>query len=250
MKNTRILIVEDEGLVAQDLKQRLIRMGYPEPSIASTGEVAVKQAVSLQPDLILMDIILENGYLDGVDAARRIRKFLDVPIIYLTASSDAQTIQRAKLTEPNAYILKPFQTRELQIIIELILYKYQIDHELMEEDRIISDELRNLEEGIIASNSLGNISFMNPAAERMTGWMEEDALGKPLEEVLKVKKMAEEADFQLEEVSETNQKVPSHGLLVSKNGLTTEVLTVTKTLPEIQEVDVDHILVIRDLVKR
>ncbi|TGJ99487.1 response regulator [Leptospira semungkisensis] len=249
MKNTRILIVEDEGLVAQDLKQRLIRMGYPEPIIAATGEVAVKQAISMQPDLILMDIILENGYLDGVDAAKRIRKFLDVPIIYLTASSDAQTIQRAKLTEPNAYILKPFQTRELQIIIELILYKYQIDHELMEEERMVSEELRNLEEGIIASNSLGLISFMNPAAEKMTGWMEEEALGKPLQEVLRVKNLSEENDFKLEDVSE-NRGVPSHGLLVSKNGLTTEVLTITKTLPEIQEVDVDHILVIRDLVKR
>ncbi|TGL58433.1 response regulator [Leptospira sarikeiensis] len=253
MKNTRILIVEDEGLVAQDIRQRLIRMGYPEPIIANTGEIAVKQAINLQPDLILIDIVLANGYLDGIDAAKRIRKFMDVPIVYITASSDSQTLTRAKLTEPNAYILKPFQTRELQIIIELILYKHEVEKELLEKDRLVSAELRSMTEGIIAFDSKGQISFMNLSAEKLTGWLEADAIGKFLDDVLSMKNMHETEGFELENHFAEKiplGSVPSHGLLVSKNGLSTEVFTATKSVPKAKELDVDRILIIRDYVKK
>ncbi|EMK01951.1 response regulator [Leptospira sp. WS58.C1] len=253
MKAARILIVEDEGLVAQDIRHRLVRMGYPEPSIANTGETAVKQAIALQPDLILIDIVLANGYLDGIDAAKRIRKFLDVPIVYITASSDSQTLTRAKLTEPNAYILKPFQTRELQIVIELILYKHQVEKELMEKARLVSAELRNMQEGVIAFDSKGQISFMNLSAEKLTGWLESDAIGKPLGDVLSMKNLPDMESFELDNhLSEKIpiESVPSHGLLLSKNGLSTEVFTFTKSVPKNKEVDVDRILVIRDYIKK
>ncbi|MCP4608053.1 MAG: response regulator, partial [Planctomycetes bacterium] len=121
MANTRILVVEDEGIVAIDLQNRLERLGYDIPVVVSSGEQAIQQAADIRPDLILMDIMLE-GEMDGVAAAEQIRPRFDIPVIYLTAFSDADTLQRAKITEPFGYILKPFEIRELHTTIEMALY--------------------------------------------------------------------------------------------------------------------------------
>ncbi len=232
MAIAKILIVEDEGLVAQDIRHRLIQMGYPSPEIASTGEDAVEIAARVYPDLILMDIILSKGYLDGVEAAEQIRKFLNVPIIYLTASSDAVTLSRAKSTEPNGYILKPFQTRELQIAIELTLYKYKVEQEVQEQDRLLFETLKGMDDGVIASDEFGIIFFMNPSAEKLTGWLELDALGRHLGEVVDINAVQskEEADHPNLLELNLNHKIPSHGQLVAKNGMGTEVITASKSV--------------------
>jgi PAS domain S-box-containing protein len=126
MPKPRILIVEDESLVGLSLQRKLEVLGYEVSAVVGSGEEAIQQARLLQPDLALMDIML-GGELDGVEAARQIRTQLDMPIIYLTAYSDDNTIERAKFTSPFGYLLKPLQERELQIAIEMALHRHQLE---------------------------------------------------------------------------------------------------------------------------
>ena len=111
----KILVVEDENIVAMDLRTTLTRLGYEVVDTVGTGPQAIEQVEQRQPDLVLMDIQL-RGYMDGIEAADRIRR-LDVPVVYLTAFSDDATLRRARDTEPFGYVLKPFDDRELQIVI-------------------------------------------------------------------------------------------------------------------------------------
>ena len=106
----RILVVEDELVVATDIQQRLVSLGYEVPSIASTGEEAVQLAAEGKPDLVLMDIVLPGG-MDGVEAANQIRQQLDIPVVFLTAHSDEHTFGRAKMSDPFGYVVKPFEER-------------------------------------------------------------------------------------------------------------------------------------------
>ena len=131
MPKATILIVEDEPIVAADISQQLAALGYEVCAITATGEEALVLASELRPTVILMDICLK-GPMDGVDAAEQIRREVKVPAIYLTANSDRVTLQRAKLTGPIGYILKPFDERDLEIQIEIALYKHQLESDLRE----------------------------------------------------------------------------------------------------------------------
>jgi signal transduction histidine kinase len=126
MENARIMIVEDEGIVAWHLAQRLQDMGHSVPAVVSSGREAVQQAAVIRPDLVLMDIHLQ-GDMDGIEAAAQIRAQYDVPLVYLTAYADEPTLERAKATEPCAYVLKPFEERELQVTIEMVLSKHRME---------------------------------------------------------------------------------------------------------------------------
>ena len=123
----RILVVEDSNLVALDIAILLKQLGYEVTGIAAYGEDAVDQAGAQKPDLVLMDIILK-GDMDGVEAATRIGNQYRIPVVYLTAHSDAATMERAKQTEPFGYLLKPFDERMLHTTIEVALYRHQAEH--------------------------------------------------------------------------------------------------------------------------
>jgi two-component system, cell cycle sensor histidine kinase and response regulator CckA len=125
MSKASIMIVEDEAIIAKDIENRLREMAYA-TSIASTGEQAVEKAVQDRPDLILMDIQLK-GRIDGIETAEIIRAELDIPVIFLTAFSDKQKFERAKITMPYGYILKPFQDRDLEIMVEMALYSAKVE---------------------------------------------------------------------------------------------------------------------------
>ncbi len=125
MTEAKILVVEDENIVALEIKKRLQKLGYIVPGVASTGEDAISKAEGILPDLVLMDIMLK-GEIDGINAAGEIRKRFNIPVIYLTAYSDGDTIERAKLTEPYGYILKPFEEDDLRTAIEIALYRHQM----------------------------------------------------------------------------------------------------------------------------
>ena len=112
MTQARILVVEDESIVALDIQCRLESLGYEVPATVASGEQAVEQADALRPDLVLMDIQLQ-GRMDGVEAADQIRQRFGILVIYLTANADHPTVQRAKVTEPFGYLIKPFEEREL-----------------------------------------------------------------------------------------------------------------------------------------
>lgn len=122
----RILIVEDESVLAMDLELRLQRLGYEVAGTASCGEEAVQMAADLAPSLILMDVMLGAG-IDGTEAARRILTQTDLPVVYLTAYSDRATLERARETAPYGYVLKPFSDNDLRVAIEIAAHKHQTD---------------------------------------------------------------------------------------------------------------------------
>lgn len=131
MPEIRILIVEDEGIVAMDIQNRVRRLGYSVSAVASSGEEAIEQAAETHPDLVLMDIVLK-GMMDGTEAAGQIRERFDIPVLYLTAYADDETLQRAKITGPYGYILKPISDRELHSNIVIALHKHKMERELQE----------------------------------------------------------------------------------------------------------------------
>ena len=183
MEKTRILIVEDEGLIARDIEDMVRNAGYEVCAVVGTGEDAVKKAETTHPDLILMDIIL-RGAMDGVEAAEKIREQFNIPVIYLTAHTDENTLERAKLTEPLGYTLKPVEQKELMTVMEMALYKHQMEIKLRERQSWLSTILQSIGEGVIATERFGNITFMNSVAEKLTGWTQRDSIGKPLTSVL------------------------------------------------------------------
>ncbi len=123
MKNIRILVVEDEAIVAMVIKKRLVNLGYIVSGIAATGKDAITKVEGTFPDLVLMDIMLK-GEIDGIEAAQQIKEQFSIPVVYLTAHSDEKTLERAKLTEPYGYIIKPFTESDLTSNIEIAIHKH------------------------------------------------------------------------------------------------------------------------------
>ncbi len=188
-----ILVVEDERITAEDIKSALESAGYVVPALVSSGEDAVLKAGELQPDLVLMDIQLE-GKMDGIEAAGQIRERYGIPVIYLTAYSNASIVQRAKVTEPSGYLLKkqfgflrkPFEESELHTTIEITLYNHKIEKELRDYEQWLAAVLKSVNDAVIATDSKGQIKFMNPIAEDTTGWIQEEAVGEDLDEIFNI----------------------------------------------------------------
>lgn len=170
MKQSTILVVEDERIVAADLRGSLQDLGYRVPAIATSGESAIKMAIQYHPDLILMDIFLD-GDMTGIEAAGLIHLVLDVPIIFLTAFSDTAIIEQAKIVEPYGYILKPYGEQEVRTSIEIALYHHAMNKKLKESE----SRFRSMFEGNRAAMLLiapenGAILDANPAAAEFYGY--------------------------------------------------------------------------------
>ncbi|HMQ79837.1 MAG TPA: PAS domain S-box protein [Ignavibacteria bacterium] len=179
----RIMVVEDEGIIAQDIKNCLEGLGYIVPDVVFTGREAISRAEELRPDLVLMDIVLK-GDIDGIETAAEIRKKYNIPIVYLTAYEDDRTLKRAKMTEPLGYILKPFEERYLRSSIEMALYKHQMETKLKENERWLSAILKSVGDAVIVTDQFGFIKFLNPVAEALTGWTLKEVAGKRIYELL------------------------------------------------------------------
>lgn len=136
MSGPAIFIVEDEAIVASDIKETLISLGYTAAGMAKSGELALEKIQQNQPDLVLMDIHLA-GDMDGVDTAGKIHALYGIPVIYLTAYADKVLLERAKVTEPYGYVVKPYDERELHSVIEMALYKHRIEREIKKRDAIL-----------------------------------------------------------------------------------------------------------------
>lgn len=159
--NKKILIVEDELLVAEDIAFRLKSSGYKITDMVISGEEALKTIKNEQPDLILMDIMLK-GDLDGIETHELINKEYKIPLVYLTSYSDEKTFSRAKLTQPFGYIIKPFEERELHTVIEVAIYKHsmemRLEHQLKNEElisristRLLATKTEDLDSAIVDS---------------------------------------------------------------------------------------------------
>ena len=180
---SRVFIVEDEVLVARDIKSRLEKLGYQVIGTAARGDDAVSRVLSERPDLILMDINLK-GDMDGIEAADRIRAEADLPIIFCTAYSNDETLARAKVTVPYGYVLKPFDNRELEITIEIALHKHQMEVALKAAGVRLEATLQNLDDGVLTVDQAGVILLANPMAVQLLGLPKEVLMGLNAEAVL------------------------------------------------------------------
>jgi PAS domain S-box-containing protein len=182
-KNIQILVVEDERVVARDIKACLENLGYTVPAIATSGAEAITKAKALHPDVVLMDIRLE-GEMDGTQAAQQIWDELHIPIIYSTGYSDHATVERATMTEPFGYILKPIKERDLYVAVKTALQRHQLETKLKEREQWLSTILRAIGDGVIVVDTQSRVRFLNLAAEALTGWQQEEAINQPIANVL------------------------------------------------------------------
>ncbi|MGP1385824.1 MAG: response regulator [Thainema sp.] len=177
----RILVVEDESVVAYDLQDVLEDFGYQVVAIADCGEDAIAIALEQRPDLILMDIRLQ-GELDGTQVAQQIRQHYNVPIVYLTAHTDNKTLKRVKATSAFGYLTKPFREKELHTSIEVALYRSRIENQLVEREQWLKTLLDSVGDAIIAVDQAGIITLLNPAAQTLTTTTMA-AVGQPCQQI-------------------------------------------------------------------
>jgi PAS domain S-box-containing protein len=187
MSASRILIAEDEALVAADLARCLAEMGYAIAGIVDTGEAAVAQTLALKPDLVLMDIRLK-GQLDGIEAAGQIRTAYrpPPPVVFLTAYADEETLARAGYSDPFAYVVKPFDIRALRAAVQTAFYRHNAEVRLRKLERRLATTLRSLGNAVIATDKDGLVNYINPMGEALTGWTLFEAMGQPLAHVFRV----------------------------------------------------------------
>ncbi|MCX6620977.1 MAG: response regulator, partial [Acidobacteria bacterium] len=223
----RVLIVEDEALIALDLKSRLECAGYSVVGVADSMEEALALVEKKSPDIVLMDIRIRGEH-DGIETAARIRRCYDIPVIFVTAYADRETLERAKLTEPFGYIMKPVVNVDFQAQVETVLWKHAMERQLRNSEAWLAATLRNVGNAMIAANAEGNVVFMNPHAEELTGWTSEAARDQPLMEVLSVfdEQTGRPMINPLEAIYDGRELIREPGVyqLVSRNGLRTALV--------------------------
>jgi PAS domain S-box-containing protein len=226
MSTSQILVVEDEGIVATAIKNELEQFGYYVPDIASSADEAIEMAFRRKPDLVLMDIHLA-GEKDGIEAAHEINAYCGIPIVYLSAFADPETVARAGETEAFGYLVKPYEERELQTTIEMALAKHRAEYQLAEAERWLAAILEGVDDAVIATDSANQVRFMNLGGEVLTGWRKEAAVGVPLTTVCNL--VEERGRIALEELADTavresrSVELPATARLVARNGQKTPV---------------------------
>jgi hypothetical protein len=243
----RILIVEDESLIAADLARRIARLGYPPPAIAPSGEEALARARATRFDLVLMDVRL-RGEMDGVAAAAALQSEMRTPVVFVTAHADEETIERAKFTEPLGYLLKPVSDADLRIVIRNAIHKATMERRLLTGAAWLATTLRSVGDGIVATDSDGQVAFLNPAAERLTGWPDGEAQGHGLMDVLR---LYDEVTGQLASnpVFELAERETRTYTLVSQAGARTQVEVECFENRAADEV-LGSVLTVRDIARR
>ena len=182
MEKVLILIVEDEPIIGKDIQGLLQSLGYEVNEVITTGEEAILKAVELQPDLILMDIAL-SGKIDGIEAVKKIKEELDVPIIYLTAHTEENTFDRARETEPYGYLVKPVGRNDFYTAIETALHRHQMEISLQESKNRYRTLIANANEAILVAQN-GIIKFANPKAIDLFGYTPEEYASRPFVEFI------------------------------------------------------------------
>jgi signal transduction histidine kinase len=186
MAKARILIVEDSLIVAYHLRKTLETEGYSVLGIESTGEEALQSIQRQSPELVMMDIMLA-GKMDGVETAMQVRSRFHIPVVFLTALSDTDTIQRAKITEPFGYITKPFEDREIFTVIEMALYKHAIEMKLRQSEEKYLSTVRAISDAVITVDQNFRIAYCNPSALNMLGKSLELVQGSYVFEIMLLK---------------------------------------------------------------
>ena len=221
MAKKKILVVEDEPIIATEIKERLEALNYTVTNIITSKEHAIDAVKKERPNLVLMDIMLGNE-MAGFGLSKIIHDEFDIPVVFLTAYSDEETLQRAKLTEPYGYILKPIVERELRSTIEIALYKYGMEKKLKESEQRFFTTLKCIGDAVITTNTKGKVTFMNQQAELLTGWQEKEALRKDIKTVFNITsgKYNNEVDNPVSQVLKKNSIIhlQNDTVLISKDG--------------------------------
>ncbi len=246
MENNRILIVEDEFVVAADLEFQLQSMGYQVVGLASTGNRALELAGREEPDIALMDIKL-NGDKDGLETARCLHQTLDIPVIFITAYADSELLERAKRSEPFGYIVKPYSSKELRATIETALYKARKEKELRESE----NRYRTLAESSPSSVEVvqnGRFVYINPAGVRMFGFERPDEiLGVPMLDVVAPEYRFKAAE-RLEETEKGRGNPPAEFELVRRDG--TRILVESVSAPTLYQNRPATLIIGHDITNR
>ncbi|MCI0497772.1 MAG: response regulator [Thermoplasmata archaeon] len=248
--DVRIIVVEDERIVAKDIVRRLQRLGYSVPGIASSGEEAIHETEMHHPDLILMDIKLKGG-MDGIEAASRILEHYDIPIIYVTAYADEPTLERAKETRPFGYIIKPFEDRDIYSTIEMALYKHRMERLLRESERYLSTVLRSIGDAVIATDMDGGIKYINGVAEALLGIPGKECLERRFDEIFMLVGTTEGRADPIGELglSDTARVPNTEAVLAVGDGALDIEFTGSQILDDKGEA-IGHVVVFRDITER
>jgi PAS domain S-box-containing protein len=219
--SARILIVEDERVTAEDLTDILTDLGYNVTAAVSSGPDAIAQAEANPPDIALMDIHIQ-GEMDGTETALILRQRFNIPVIYLTAHADNETVARAKDAGPLGYITKPFQEAALQASVEIALHRHREEIRARANEELLSSTLRAISEGVISIDRKGTITLFNPAAEAWTGVPAREAQGQPVGEIFQALtgSSGNKAEKLWEQVLSGGslQDLPPGAVLVSRQG--------------------------------
>jgi PAS domain S-box-containing protein len=221
MKKARILIVEDSLIVAYHLKKTLEVEGYSVPGIEATGETALQSIARQMPDLVMMDIMLA-GKMDGVETAMQIRSRHRIPVVFLTALSDKDTIQRAKITEPFGYVTKPFEDREIFTVIEMALYKHAIEMKLRQSEEKYLSTVRAISDAVVTVDQNFTISYCNPSALYLLGTVLENVQAKYVFDIIRLKDLSTGDfpvnPFQVAYNSQPNNSLPPNLSVIAADG--------------------------------
>ena len=221
MGKKRILVVENDVDVAIEIETGLRACDYVVVGEARSGREALDLAQTYRPDLVLMDIALEGDW-DGVDTARALRDKLGIAVLYLTAHGERDTLERARATLPAGYLLKPFSERELAVAVEMALLRQQLEASLSAERERLNVTLRSIGDGVIATDNAARVVLVNSVAEVLTGWKQEDAVGRPLSEVFHIvnERTREPCENPVERVLQADRALTlaSHTALIARDG--------------------------------
>ncbi|MBW2016370.1 MAG: PAS domain S-box protein [Deltaproteobacteria bacterium] len=174
----RILVVEDADFVASYIAESLKRRGHTVSSIVTSGEEAVKKAGDEGADLVIMDIFLE-GQMDGVEAAEKIRKSYNIPVVFLTGHGGEELLERVKATDPYGYLHKPFKDEDLHVAVEIALYKARVHEKLRENEKQYRNLVESINDVIYSVDEEGRITYMSPSVERLGGYSADEMIGHP-----------------------------------------------------------------------
>ncbi len=184
--NKKILLVEDDKTTIFLLNKFIHDLGFSISNTVPTGEEAVREVITSGPDLVLMDIILD-GEIDGIEAARQINEIHNIPVIYLTSSSDSNTLKRAQTTNPSGYIVKPVDKKELRSAIDLAILRHEMEDKLKESELRFFTILNSIGDAVFVMDNSDQITYVNPIAEKITDLTIDKLIGKRFTEVLNIR---------------------------------------------------------------
>ncbi len=206
MNKQRILLVEDEMIVARDLTAQLESLGYLVAGHATSADEAIAMATQLQPDLVLMDIKLGSG-MDGIGAALMIRSQHDIPVVFLSAYAADEILQRARLAEPYGYMLKPFAERELRTVLQMAFFKHQAQSRERELARSNQAILDNLTQGVLTLDTQGLVLSANRSAADMFGYLPHEMMGLRATELMPVSQRSQHQQYLSEHAALMSEQV-------------------------------------------